>query len=304
MTESAAPPQIRVVTVSYQSSDGVRQLLESLRGATNRSLQAVVVDNAEAPDVALQKICEKYGADYISRPDNPGFGVSSNLGARGAEPWVVMANPDLQFTPASLDALIDAAETHPQAAIVGPALVDGSGNRYPTGRSFPYFSIGIGHALFARIWPENPWTARYWGSAWRGQGDTEVDWLSGACLVVRREDWEAMGGFDERFFMYFEDADLGLKARRKLGKTSLLVAGVEVIHQQGASTGNLTAGTAAPAGTSASAGSKLNTRVLRAHHESASLFLRHLYPQPHWRPILALINLGLQLRLYLLLRHN
>lgn len=314
MTKSASTSPIRLVTVAYQSTPAVKALLESLREATRRPLHVVVVDNSESPDEELRQICEDFEARYVSRPDNPGFGVSSNLGAQGEEPWVVLANPDLRFLPGTLDALIDAAESHPEVAIVGPALVDEGGNRYPNGRSFPYFSIGIGHALFSRFWPGNPWTARYWGSSWRGNRNAKVDWLSGACLVLRRRDWEALRGFDERFFMYFEDTDLGLKARRKLGKGSLLVAGTQVVHQQGASTGNLTAGTgdknvlrsedSAKTLAKKTSSPHPNPRALCAHHESAALFLCHLYPQPYWRPVLALIALGLRLRLALQLRHN
>lgn len=327
----AAPlnPEIRVVCVAYHSATQVRGLLESLPEATHRRVQAVVVDNSETPDADLQQICKTAGAAYVSRPDNPGFGAASNLGVAlrvngaASEPWVVLANPDLRFLPGSLDALLAAAIAHPQAAVVGPALVDQSGTRYPTGRSFPYFSVGIGHALLGRIWPGNPWTQAYWGRAWRGRENRTVDWVSGACQVWRRADWQALHGFDPSFFMYFEDTDLCLKARRRLGKTALLAAGVAVIHDQGASTGNVTAGTgtscirrnASDAQTPPDRPNASNTpnppvrnppnpRVLRAHHESALIFLRHLYPQACWRPLLALIGLGLKLRLAILLRHH
>ncbi|WP_347565917.1 glycosyltransferase family 2 protein [Mobiluncus mulieris] len=323
-------PEIRVVCVAYHSATQVRNLLESLPAATHRRVQAVVVDNSEAPDAELQQICKTAGAAYVSRPDNPGFGVASNLGVAlrvngvASEPWVVLANPDLRFLPDSLDALLDTAAAHPQAAVVGPALVDQSGTRYPTGRSFPYFSVGIGHALFGWWWPGNPWTQAYWGRAWRGNENCTVDWVSGACQVWRRADWRALHGFDPSFFMYFEDADLCLKARRRLGKTALLAAGVAVIHDQGASTGNVTAGTgtscirrnASDAQTPLDGSNSRNTfstpnppvrstpnpRALRAHHESTLIFLRHLYPQIYWRPLLALIGLGLKLRLAILRR--
>lgn len=336
MTETPpASPEIRLVSVAYHSTPQLRGLLESLSSATHRRVQVVVVDNSETPEATLAQTCKDAGATYVSRPDNPGFGVSSNLGVAlhingtATEPWVVLANPDLRFLPGSLDALLDVAAAHPQAAVVGPALIDQFGTRYPTGRSFPYFSVGIGHALLGRIWPGNPWTQAYWGTAWRRHETSTVDWVSGACQVWRRTDWQALRGFDSSFFMYFEDTDICLKAKRRLGKTALLAAGVEVEHLQGTSTGNVTAGTGSsctrktvssqqtppdslrgnpdsPDNTSCTASrtsATPNPRALRAHHESALRFLRHLYPQAYWRPLLLLIGMGLRLRLAIVSRH-
>lgn len=341
MTESPQIPQIRLVTVSYYSAEQVKGLLESLGTATRRRVSVVVVDNSEQPEAELSRICSDFGANLVSCPSNPGFGVASNRGAilpvagRAAEPWLVFANPDLRFLPGTLDALVDVALKHPQAAVFGPALVDETGKRYPTGRTFPYFSVGIGHAVLGRIWPGNPFTRRYWGTAWRGKLTAKVDWVSGACQLWRREDWQALHGFDSSFFMYFEDMDLCLKARRKLGKTAMLVAGTEVVHLQGSTTGNVTSGTGGTGtGHLAFVGDKNsvdkvrgeekpepktikpettkperakivpNPKALRAHHESALIFLHHLYPQAGWKPILALIGIGLRLRYALLSRRR
>lgn len=286
--------EICVATVAYRSGEEIVDFLKSLKTATKRSVRVVVVDNSEQPDPIVIQACASFQARYLSRPDNPGFGVSSNLGLQGGtEPWVVLANPDLRFTEGCLDALISAALAHPEAAIFGPALRDESGKRYPTGRSFPSFSLGIGHALLGRVWPKNPWTRRYWGSAWQGRKTVKVDWVSGACLLVRRADWEALGGFDEGYFMYFEDTDLAWQAARRLHRGAALVGGVEVIHEQGATTGEKTLGAAR---------GKINPKTARAHHESALRFLRKLYPKARYRPLLALVALGLKLRLRLLTR--
>lgn len=323
MAEPAEIPQLRLVTVAYHSSRQIKSLLESLQTATRHRVQAVVVDNSEEADADLPQICAEYGAAYFPRPDNPGFGAASNYGAgvpiagQAAEPWVVFANPDLRFLSGSLDSLLAEAQAHPEAAVIGPALVDETGKRYPTGRSFPYFSVGIGHAVLGRVWPGNPWTQAYWGTAWRGHETCQVDWVSGACQMLRRTDWQILCGYDRHFFMYFEDTDLCLKAARKLGKTTLLAAGVEAVHTQGASTGNVTVGAGAscarhnpndpqtpPGSPDQQARNKPNLRALRAHHESALIFLRHLYPQAYWRPLLALIGWGLRLRLAILLRRR
>lgn len=290
-----ADPAIRVVTVAYHCGEGIRGLLQSLAAASSRSIHAVVVDNSENCDAAVVAACQEFGAEYRSLPGNPGFGAGNNFGSDfgGSETWLVFANPDLHLTPGALDTLIAAAEAHPEAALIGPALVDETGTRYPTGRSFPYISIGIGHALLGRVWPGNPWTRRYWGSSWRGTGSVEVDWVSGACILIRRADWEQLGGFDPAYFMYFEDMDLAWRARRFLGRGALFVGSAVAIHEQGATTGNKTLGVS----------QKRNLRVLRAHHDSARIFLDRLYAdRPYFSPLLELISCGLRLRYRVLAR--
>ena len=289
-------PSVRVVTVAYHCGEGIRGLLQSLPEASHQAIHAVVVDNSENSDAAVAALCREFGAEYRSLPNNPGFGAGNNFGSDfgGNEPWLLFANPDLRLTPGAVDALIAAAQAHPEAAVIGPALVDETGTRYPTGRSFPYISIGIGHALLGRIWSGYPWTRRYWGSSWRGTGTVEVDWVSGACILIRRSDWEQLGGFDPAYFMYFEDMDLAWRARRFLGRGALFVGSAVAIHEQGATTGNKTLG----------AGQKRNLRVLRAHHDSARIFLDRLYVnQPYALPLLMLISWGLRLRYRVLARH-
>lgn len=290
-----AAPAIRVVTVAYHCGEGIRGLLQSLSEASSRSIHAVVVDNSEHSDTAVATACREFGAEYRSLPSNPGFGAGSNFGSDfgGSEPWLVLANPDLRLAPGALDTLIATAEAHPEAALIGPALVDETGTRYPTGRSFPYISIGIGHALLGRVWPGNPWTRRYWGSSWRGTDSVEVDWVSGACILIRRADWEQLGGFDPAYFMYFEDMDLAWRARRLLGRGALFVGSAVAIHEQGATTGDKTLGV----------GQKRNLRALRAHHDSARIFLDRLYTdRPYASPLLKLISWGLRLRYLVLAR--
>lgn len=294
LTEDGCP-SVRVVTVAYRCGEGIRGLLQSLLEASHQAIHTVVVDNSENCDTAVAALCQEFGAEYRSLPNNPGFGAGNNFGSDfgGSEPWLLFANPDLRLTPGVVDALIAAAQAHPEAALIGPVLVDETGTRYPTGRSFPYISIGIGHALLGRIWPGNPWTRRYWGSSWQRTDTAEVDWVSGACILIRRADWEQLGGFDPAYFMYFEDMDLAWRARRFLGRGALFVGSAVAIHEQGATTGNKTLG----------AGQKRNLRVLQAHHDSARIFLDRLYVnQPLALPLLMLISWGLRLRYRVLAR--
>src|SRR5659263_451997 len=85
---------------------------------------------------------------------------------------------------------------------------------HPAARELPSLTQGAGHALFGRIWPGNPWTRAYQRRQQQAGTERAAGWLSGACLVLRREAFEAVGGFDPSYFMFFEDLDLGERLGR------------------------------------------------------------------------------------------
>src|SRR5665811_1651865 len=104
-------------------------------------------------------------------------------------------------------------------------------------RDSPSLAQGIGHALLARVWPQNPWTRAYHrgsdGGVTEG-AERRPDWLSGACLLLRREAFEAVGGFDEGYFMFFEDLDLSERLGKR-GWTNVYLPSAKVTHVGGTS---------------------------------------------------------------------
>src|ERR1019366_4882400 len=101
-------------------------------------------------------------------------------------------------------ALVAALDAQPRAAIVGPQIRRPDASVYPSHRVFPNFWLAGLHALLAPIWPNNPATRRYRSR----HDDGTVDWVSGACFMIRRSAFEEVGGFDERYFMFAEDMSL------------------------------------------------------------------------------------------------
>lgn len=268
---------VGVVVVAYHSAGTIDAMLSSLSLATTRPLDVVVVDNSPADD-GTAALVESHGARLVLARDNPGYGTAVNRGAAQLDAeleWLVVANPDLRAEPGAIDLLL-AAEAHAErVGSLGPLIRDESGTPYPSARKLPSLRTGIGHALFVRVWAANPWTRRYRND--REIRERTAGWLSGAFLLLRRQAFEQIGGFDERYFMYFEDVDLG----RRLGLAgwnNLYVPTAVVVHTGAAST-------------------RLDARpMIRAHHRSAYLYLAEKYHAWYLWPLRVALRVGLWVR--------
>jgi N-acetylglucosaminyl-diphospho-decaprenol L-rhamnosyltransferase len=169
-----------------------------------------------------------------------------------------------------------AVERWPRAGVLGPVIHTEDGMLYPSSRQIPSLGRGIGHALLGWIWPTNPWTTAYR----REKGDpTEgpTGWLSGSCLLLRREAFEAVGGFDEGYFMYVEDLDLCERIGRAGWQVVYVPASV-VLHAGGHST------------------RRHRDAMAKAHHDSAYRYLSRRYAGPCNLPLRAVLRLGLWAR--------
>jgi N-acetylglucosaminyl-diphospho-decaprenol L-rhamnosyltransferase len=157
-------------------------------------------------------------------------------------------------------------------------VLGGDGALYPSARSVPSIRTGVGHALFGRVWPSNPWSARYLGTRRASDGTADVGWLSGSCVLVRRAAFDEVGGFDEGYFMYFEDVDLGFRLGRA-GYVNRFVPDAVVTHT----------------GAHSTSGDE-SARMIQAHHDSAKRFLAQKYPGRSLAPVRGMLGLGLDIR--------
>ncbi|KRD44644.1 N-acetylglucosaminyl-diphospho-decaprenol L-rhamnosyltransferase [Cellulomonas sp. Root930] len=270
-------PDVRVVCVVYHPGDELPTFARTLAAASAIPAELVIVDNGSDPTVA-RAVADEFGARLVATGSNLGYGGGANLGAAGAEArWIVVANSDIEWQPGSLDELVAAAEAAPTAGSVGPALLNTDGTVYPSARELPSLTQGAGHALFVKVWPGNPWTRRYQAHQQNAGGQRPAGWLSGACLLLRREAFEAVGGFDDGYFMFFEDVDLGERLGRA-GWINLYVPQVQVTHVGG------TSWRAKPA------------PMISAHHASAARYVHRRYPRWYQWPVRQAAVLGLRLR--------
>lgn len=277
--EHRTPGRAAIVTVSYNSDDVLPPFLASTAAASDRDVEVVVADNESASAEHLRAVTEDAGARFVAVGANLGYGAAVNRAVATLSPdvrWVLVSNPDVVLEPHALDRMIATAESDPTIGAVGPKLLETDGQVYPSARLVPSLRTGLGHAVFANVWQGNPWTKRY-----RQDGDhtgrRDAGWLSGACVLVRRDVFDRLGGFDEGFFMYFEDVDLGWRIGRQ---------GYRNVYEPAA--------VATHVGGTATQGS--SDRMRRAHHESAYRFLAQKYSAWWLSPLRLALRVALTVR--------
>ena len=269
---------IGAVVVNYNAGSALCDCVASLEAAGVGEI--VVVDNASVDDSMKLLASYSTGARPISSVGNLGYGAGANLGARAtAAEYLLVCNPDLVAGPEAVRRLATVLDDSPKVALVGPMLRERSGDVYPSGREFPSMAEAVGHGFVGLFWGGNPWTLRYRQIGQEQHRARDADWVSGAFFLVRREAFQEIGGFDERYFMYVEDVDLCWRLRQA-GWTVRYEPGAEVVHQQGLST------------------SRHPYRMLAAHHRSMWRFARQTASGPE-RALLPIVALGLGARLLL-----
>jgi GT2 family glycosyltransferase len=230
--------QLSIVIVSFNARTDLLNCLASLAQAPPSppidACEIIVVDNAST-DGAPELVESRFPTARLVRAGgNLGFARANNLGIRqSAGDGVLLLNPDTVLPPGAVDRLASRLEELPGAAAIGPRLVDPSGRLELSWGPMPGpLAEGfqkLRGALHAR---EVGWVSRRLDVASRRE--RHVDWVSGACLLVRRTDAEAAGLLDERYFLYWEDIDF-CTALRARGRAVVYSPAAEVIHARGRS---------------------------------------------------------------------
>lgn len=271
---------LAVIAVTYSPGDTLPRFCDTLATATTRDVQVVLADNGST-DGEPERAAKRDNVRLARTGGNLGYGGGANHGVAQLDEhygWIVIANPDIEWRPGCLDTLLAAADRWPDAGAFGPLIREPDGTVYPSARLLPSLGRGIGHAVLGKIWPGNPWTRSY-----RQEGavsERTAGWLSGSCLLLRRQAFEEIGGFDRRYFMYFEDVDLGDRLG-KAGWRNVYVPAAEVVHIGGHAT------------------ERASAAMLAAHHRSAYQYLADRHPGPRWAPLRLVLRAGLAVRLWL-----
>ena len=236
---------ISFVTVNFRTPELVDRLVSSIRqNPPPASYEIVVVDNG-SPDRSVEAIRAQH-ADIkpIELPKNVGFGAGNNRGVEQASGhFLVLINSDCEVAEESFGPALEYMKRNPEVGIIGLRTYKPSGEIEQSARGFPDPSTG----LFGR--------STFLGKlAQKGKGGLgkstlakknllvdesktepyDVDWVAGTIMMIRRECWSAVSGFDEGFFMYWEDADLCYRAKQK-GFRTVYFPGGKIIHKSGSS---------------------------------------------------------------------
>ena len=204
--------EISAVLVSYNVRDLLLRCIASLKadGITD----IVVVDNDSRDDSADAVAREEPDVTLERLHDNIGFGPGVNRAVTHTSTrYVLVTTPDVYVEPGSTKALQVVLDEHPDVGFVAPRIDTPDGVLYPSVRRLPNMIDATGHAFLHFVWRSNPFSRRYMMLDWDHSTAADVDWVACTHFLVRREAWDAVGGFDEQFFMFLEDVDLCSRLR-------------------------------------------------------------------------------------------
>ncbi len=238
MQDTSPEPAVSVLIISYNTREMTLDCLRSLKEQTSLPHEVIVVDNnsqdgsaeaiaAEFPEVALD-----------ARADNLGFAGGNNAAAREARgKYLLLLNPDTVVLDGAIDRLVAFAEANPQSGIWGGRTLFGDMSLNPESawERMTVWNCFCRMAGLTVMFPRsNLFSSERYGN-WQRDTERDVDIVQGCFLLITREMWDALGGFDPAFFMYGEEADLCLRAKKVLGAQPRVTPEATIIHYGGAS---------------------------------------------------------------------
>lgn len=232
-------PLISAIVLNYRSPRDTVKCVQALKKQTIAdTMEILVVDNHsddESMGFIRAQLSGLPGVRIIEERDNVGYGRGNNAAshlARGE--YLLILNPDNVLPADGAEKMLEALKADPDAGVVGPALVYPDGSVRPSARTFP----SPRDLLSKRLFP-GPWHAAYEEERKRltSAPAVDVDWLVGACLLLRTDLYKELGGFDERFFLFFEDIDL-CRRIHALGKKVIYLSSLRVLDRKGRLSGS------------------------------------------------------------------
>jgi GT2 family glycosyltransferase len=239
MTDTSRRIDVSVVVVSYNTRDWLGRCLASIPAAArDNTVEVIVVDNASR-DGSADAVADAFPeAQVIRNSENVGFGRAVNQGAKFARgEYVMLLNPDGNLEPHAIDRLVGFARSNPQYVICGGRTVSPTGELDPRScwAAPSLWSLACGATLLSTLRPGSPlFDPEAMGDFGRDHA-RQVDIVTGCLLLASLEDWRSLGGFDERYFVYGEDADLCLRATAQTGRACAITPDAVMVHAVGAS---------------------------------------------------------------------
>jgi len=223
-------------------------------------MEVIVIDNASGDDSIHMVRREFPNVNLVVNSANTGFAKGSNLGmqvSRGR--YVLLLNPDSVMRPDGLTKLLKFANENPDSGIIGMKILNPDGSIQYSCRHFPTLQAAIfRNTILSHFFPKNVYALEYLMSDWDHNVSRDVDWVSGAAMLIRREFIDDVGMLDEQFFMYCEDVDLGYRAKQQ-GWRVTYSPGSVVVHAR------------------AKSSDRSPNRMIIEHHKSMYKFFKKHY---------------------------
>ena len=250
------------IIVNYNNSEPLKDCLESIYKTVHGiTFEVIVVDNSEE-DPGLEALkSSSPKTQFISNSSNVGFSKANNQAAQIAHGDIlVFLNPDTILSKDALASMCRHVQSHPEIGALGPKVVNTDGSLQYSCRRYPTVWTGLfnRYSTLSRLFPNNRFTSQYLMFDFDHNKIRQVDWLSGCCLMVSKKAFDAVGGFDENYFLFNEDVDL-CRMINQAGMEVLYFPEATVIHK--ISTSN----------------SKTSTRVIVQRH----LGMMHYFKKHH-----------------------
>jgi GT2 family glycosyltransferase len=227
-------PAVTVIIVNWNTHALLERALQSLTGEP--SVEVTVVDNASSDGSADLVRTAFPHVKLIANAANRGFGAAVNQGLAPARtPYALLLNSDARLEAGALEAMLEFLDAQPEVAVVGPRLINPDGSIQPSRRRFPTVATAFLESTpLQRLWPEHPLLQRYYVQDRSDDEVQDVDWLVGACLLVRCSAVREVGPLDERFFMYSEELDW-CRRIRAVGWRVVYLPQAQAVHEYGKS---------------------------------------------------------------------
>jgi len=306
--EESPPPDVSLAVLSWNSRAYTRRCLASLYRPEDPEVLAaweragrpleefprekvtfeVIVVDQESLDGSPEMVAEEFPeAVLVRQKPNLGFAGGNNVAYRHARGrYFLLLNSDTVARPGWLTALLGYADAHPRAGLIGPKLLNPDGTLQYSCRAFPSLGAGLfRHTPLEWLAPRNPYTSSYLMQEWDHAAPRQVDWLSGACLLARREMIDEIGCLDDGYFMYFEDVDWAFRAHRAGWEVHYTPEPI-LLHEVGRSS------------------DRRPKRMIVMHHQSAYRYFRQHSRMGRSLPGRAVLAAGLAARAALTLLRN
>lgn len=272
-----------IVIVEYFSQHHIVECLDSIAQQTHAPEKVVVVINGIEEEIRSEIEKDFPDVALIDAHTNLGYARAANLGiANTTSPIVLTLNPDTVLDSECAMNACEYLSNNETVGSVGPQIFETTGEVYPSARNDPRIIDAVGHGLLGMVWKKNPFTKRYKNIDVDHDAIREVDWLSGAAQFLRRSALDRVGGWDEDYFMYCEDIDLGRRIR-EAGFLNVYVPSSHLVHVQGVST------------------DRAPRSLIVTHHKSLFIYTRKKYRNNVVMQLLTSLFIGIRLPVALIL---